>query len=396
MTRVYRYRLKVSATTRAALVLILDRCRDVYNAALQERRDAWGKHRKSISFSEQCRSLTEIRRALPEYGALPRRLAEEALRSLDLAFAAFFRRVETGEKAGYPRFKSRDRYDSFGIRNKPGTGWSFAGKHLRIGDLRVRVSLHRPLPEDAKILGFRVKREGRHWYVSFALDLGAVPEKRSIRNAVGIDLGVTSLVVLSDGTEVPNPRYLVGSLGKLVKAQYALSAKPRRRSNRRDKAKQAVARLHRKVRDQRHDYLHVVSKDLVSRYDLIAHEDLNIRNMLRRGEVTPKAMVGLHRSIADAAWGTLIGMITYKAEEAGTWVIPVDPRGTTSTCARCGRVAPKRLDQREHDCPCGYRTGRDDNAALIVLHRGVRWARGAEVPFAEPARRGQLGLADCR
>lgn len=396
MTRTFRYRLKTSATGQARLARILGLCQALYNAALQERRDAWRKARKSIGFAAQCRSLTEIRRDLPEYGDLPRRPAVDALRRLDRAFAAFFRRCKAGEKPGFPRFRARDRYDSFGCDSVPGNGWGLEGKHLRIGDLRVRVSFHRPLPAGALVRGFRVKREGRHWYASFALDLGAAPEKRPVRNAVGIDLGVTSLAVLSDGTEVENPRHLGRSLGKLAVAQRALSAKPRRRSRRREIAKAAVARLYCKVRNQRHDYLHVVSRDLVARYDLIAHEDLRIRNMLRRGEETPKAVVGLHRSIQDAAWGTLIGMITYKAECAGTWVVPVDPRRTTSTCARCGRDAPKRLDEREHNCPCGYRTGRDDNAAENVLHRGVRWARGASVPFAELASRGLPGRADCR
>lgn len=398
MTRVYRYRLRPNVAGLVYLLSILDRCRDLYNGALQERRDAYKKVGKSIGFASQCRSLTEIRKDLPEYANLSRRLTVDVLKRLDLAFAAFFRRVKAGEEPGYPRFKGRDRYDSFGCDVGPGDGWSLEGKHLRIGDTRIRVSFHRAIPDNATIKGFRVRREGRHWYVCLVLNLGSAPEKVPVRNMTGIDVGITTLATLTSGEEIENHRFLGKALNKLADAQRILSLKPRRKSRRRDKAKTAVARLHRKIRDQRTARLHDVSRDLVNRYDLIAHEDLNIRGLLQKKEEgkNRKAVVGLHRSIADASWGTLIGMIAYKAVEAGTWIIPIDPRGTSSTCSRCGLRRRKALSERSHDCSCGLLMGRDHNAAVNVLDRGMRSARGMKVPFAESVLEQFDAASECR
>lgn len=401
MTRTFRYRLRPNAAGQARLLTVLNLCRDLYNAALQERRDAWKKAGKSIGFAAQCRGDTIVRAENPEYAALPRRLTTNVLRHLDRAFAAFFRRIKAGEVAGYPRFKGRDRYNSFGWDAGPGTGWALEGKHLRIGtgnnEIRFRVSFHRPLPEGAVVKGFRVKREGRHWYVNLVLDLGTAPEKTPVRNMVGIDLGVTTFATLTNAPPIENPRFLKQSLGKLADAQRLVALKPRRKSHRRDKAKAAVARLHLKVRNQRREFLHEESRKLVNKYDLIIHEDLNIRGMTRRGEVTPAAIVGLHRSIADASWGQFIGMLTYKAECAGTWVIPVDPRNTSQICSRCRTTVRKKLSERVHTCPhCELVLGRDDNAARVVLDRGMRSARDMKVPFAESVLGSLTAAPECR
>jgi putative transposase len=203
-----------------------------------------------------------------------------------------------------------------------------------------------------------VKRIGNRWIARAIYDIGPAPEKAAISNPVGIDLGLTTFVTLSDGSEVQNPRFIRKHAERIAREQKNLARKGRG-SNNRLRAKERVRRAYQRMTDARRNFCHHVSKELVGRYDLIAHENLKIRSMVRGF---------LAKSILDAAWGQLLFQLAYKAESAGRYVVAVNPKGTTQRCSQCDTVVPKGLRDRWHTCPqCGLSMGRDLNAALNVL-----------------------------
>lgn len=356
MLRTFTFRLHPNATQRASLERILvDNC-ETYNAALQERRDAWKLQRKSVGVYEQMAELTSLR-SDGSYNWLACDIMRDPLRRVDRAFKAFFRRCKSGEKPGFPRFRSRDRYDSFTMAQVS----SIRERSIRIplvGDIRMRGGRS----VEGKPKTVTVKRNGTTWDVRIVCDIGPAPEKRVVSRAVGIDLGVKELVVLSDGTKIENPHWTKRHAARIAAAGRALARKQRRSKNR-QRAKDLLRRAHQRAANARLNYLHHASQWLVQQYDLIAHEDLKIRNM---------AQSNLAKSIMDAAWGQLLFQLKYKAESAGTYVVAVNPRGTSIRCSGCGEPVPKTLADRQHICgACGLSLDRDHNAARNVLALGM-------------------------
>ncbi len=355
MMRTFQFRLLPNMAQRVAMDAILaDNC-ETYNAALQERRDAWKLERKSITRYMQQAELTELRRDA-RYAVTACQIQRDALRRVELAFAAFFRRVKAGQAPGFPRFRSVQRYDSFsfGLRRTPGT-------RIRIPNVGViRLRGGRAAVGIAKRC--TIKRDGRRWWASLVCDIGPAPAKVTVDSMIGIDVGLTALATLSDGTTIENPRWTRVHEDRIAQASHTLSRKERR-SNNRVMARQRLRRAHQSAANARTNYLHHISKWLISQYNLIAYEDLKIRNMVRSN---------LAKGILDAAWGQLVAQLKYKAESAGTWVIPVRPHGTTIRCSECGKDVPKTLAERQHDCPhCGLSLSRDHNAARNILALGI-------------------------
>jgi putative transposase len=355
MLRTFQFRLYPNAAQRAALEFVLrDNC-ETYNAALQERRDAWELERKAISYRMQQNELTELRQD-GRFAVVACDIQRDPLRRVDRAFKAFFRRCKAGQKPGFPRFRSHLRYESFGF-SLP----SLRGNHLHVpivGRLKVRGG--RGIAGKAKCC--TIKRDGKRRTASIVCDIGPAPEKRTVTNAVGIDVGLTTLATLSDGTEIANPRWTRQDEERIAHANQVLARKQKRSKNR-IRARQVLGRAHQRAANARRNYLHHVSKWLVANYDLIAHEALNIKGM---------AQGNLAKSIMDAAWSILLGQLTYKAEQAGVWVVPVNPRGTSQICSGCGENVPKTLSQRVHSCPhCGLVLGRDHNAGRNILALGM-------------------------
>lgn len=362
MILTYRYQLRTTPKQRAELQVILDQQRWLYNEAMGWRQFAYEVYGVSISYIDQCRWLAHQRSQNERLSSLPSNIQRATLKRLDAAFSGFFGRVRRGEKPGYPRFRGKDRFDSFGFAEF--LGIRLTGKQLRFKGVSggLKINLHRPLPVYEKILGctFKQKANGK-WEVAVVLRV-PTPEKKPIATAIGIDVGLTALATLSTGEEVPNIRPTIQVEKELRVAQRALS-RCHRGSNRRAKVKANVARIHETIHSTRDTYLHQVSADLVRRFDLIAVEDLNIRGL---------AQSRLAKSIHDAAWGRLRFMLTYKAECAGGQVIAVDARYTSQDCSRCGNRVTKALSERVHSCTsCGLVLGRDHNAALNILHRAV-------------------------
>ena len=355
MLRAFQFRLRPNATQAATLTRILADNVETYNAALEERIGAWKLQRKSISYRDQQNELTELRKD-PEFQWMACDIMRDPLRRIDRAFKAFFARVKSGSKPGFPRWRSRHRYDSFSFGNNV-VCRERSIKIPNLGDIRARGG--RPIEGRAKLC--TVKRDGKRWTASVVCDIGEAPEKVAVSTAVGIDVGLTNFVMLSDGRSIDNPRWTRKHEARIAAANRLLARKERRSRNR-IRAREALRRAHQRAADARKNFAHHVSKWLVSNYDLIAFEKLNIKGMVRGN---------LAKSILDAAWGMLIWQIGYKAEKAGVWAVPVNPRGTSIRCSGCGADVRKTLADRQHICACGVSLDRDHNAALNVLSLGI-------------------------
>jgi putative transposase len=367
----YRYRIYPTRRQRDALEAQLGQACVLYNAALQERRDAYRKSRTSLNYYDQANQLKAIR-ADGSLGLANFSACQDVLRRVDKTFKAFFGRMQRGEKAGYPRFKSRARYDSYTFPSY-GDGCKVRdnGKLYCQGIGELKVKWHRPLVGTIKTV--TLKREAGRWYVCFSVACALSPLPES-HEAVGLDVGLEAFATLSDGTRIENPRYFKTAQARLRRAQRRV-ARRKKGSHRRRKAVQALQRAHVHVRHQRRDFHHQVARMLVSRYGLIAVEDLNIKGLAR-------SMFA--KSILDAAWGAFILILLGKAVEAGRLGVKVGAPGTSQRCP-CGAPVPKTLGDRWHHCTaCGLSVPRDHASALCIEQLGrscyaETWTGGSSV-----------------
>ncbi len=244
--RAFKYRLYPIKAQVTSLDTTLTLCQRLHNGMLEERRGAYQKAGKSLTAYDQMKSLPEVKAALPEYAGVNAQVLQDVAKRLDKSFKGFFRRIKAGQKAGYPRFRSRDRYDSFTYPQPSQNSVSGDGKHVYLPKIgNVRIKLHRPFSGKLKTLA--VKREGQEWYAVLTCEITRPAPLPQTGNAVGIDLGVAHLVITSDGAFVDNPRPLRTAQKRLRVLQRSLSRK-KRGSRRRHKARRAVARLHLKVK----------------------------------------------------------------------------------------------------------------------------------------------------
>lgn len=364
MKKTYRYRIYPTKGQESILIVWLNTCRILYNQSLSERKEAYEKDKSSVNYYDQTNNLKEAKKGNWYLTAVYSQVLQDVLKRLDKAFKNFFRRVKQGEKPGYPRYKSKDRYDSFTF---PQSGYKIEDGKLVLSKIgAIKLIQHRAMPEEGVIKTCAVKRDGGQWYVTFVVDLPGVEiaEKKEIKSQIGIDLGLTDMITTSNGDKIDNPKWLKASEKKLAKEQRRLSRKKRGSSNRK-KQKTVVANTHRKIRNQRKDFHHKLSNELITNYDLIVFEALKIRNMVKNHY--------LAKSISDAGWNQLVGYTTYKAEWAGKHVELVNPNGTSQLCSRCGMEVHKSLAVRTHKCQyCGLVLDRDHNAAINILNRGLK------------------------
>ena len=353
--KTFKFRLYPTKAQDALLTIQLSEACRLYNAALQERRDAWRINRESVNYYTQAKQLTEIRVA-GDTELTSASCGQDVLHRVDKTFKAFFRRIKAKQKAGFPRFKSHTRFNSITFPSY-GDGCKLIDPKLRLqGVGLVKVKLHRPI--EGKIKTLTVKRECGKWYACFSVECEAQPLPASVEN-VGIDVGLTAFATLSNGTEIDNPRWYREAQAKLRCAQRKV-ARRKKGSNRRRKAVQLLQKAHAHIRNQRADFHHKISRWLVNEYGLIAVEDLNIKGL---------ASGMLAKSVNDAGWGYFLNMIAYKAENAGRQFVKVDPRDTSQTCT-CGARTPKTLSQRWHHCSeCGLSANRDHVSAQVILQR---------------------------
>jgi putative transposase len=377
MRKAFKFRLYPNQEQEHKLFWTLSRCRELYNAALSERRDSYKYTGKGVSYYEQKRDLIEIKQIREEYQDIASHVLQDVLTRLEKAMQNFFRRVKNGEKPGYPRFQGRNRYDSFCYPD--GAGWKLDGTTLHLSKIgMIKVKLHREV--EGKIKTTTIKHESGHWYAVFSCEVADAEKLPVSYEDVGIDLGVTHLATMSNGETIDHPRHYRKAEKQLARRQQALSRK-KRGSHRREKARKLVAKAHRKIANQRKDFLHKASRQLVNRYQVMVFEDLQTANITKApkprcdedGKYLPNgasAKAGLNKSILDAGWGMLVAMTSYKAANAGRDVRKVNPRSTSQICSGCGTVRKKELSERWHSCDCGCELDRDHNAAINILRLG--------------------------
>ncbi|MGH3674515.1 MAG: RNA-guided endonuclease InsQ/TnpB family protein [Mycobacterium sp.] len=385
MRRAYVFRLRPTARQHVALAACVEAHRELYNAALQERRDGWSHRKIRINYGEQSAQLSEIRAMRPDQAVWSFSSQQATLRRLNKAFAGLFRRVRAGQKAGYPRFKGKARFDSV-VWPKDGDGarWLPDAKRVYLQGIgQIKVHLHRHVAGRVKTI--QIKRHGRRWMLVLSCDDVATNPLPATGCQAGVDVGIASFATTSDGRHVDNPRWGRAAGDRLTAAQQRLArAKPGSRN--RDRKRETVAARHRKIASQRKDFHHKKARTLVAGYDLLVVEDLQIANMLRRAKPVPdpnqpgaflsngaRAKSGLSRSISDAGWGRFVSILRGKAEEAGRTWIEVDPRHTSDGCEKCGHAAAEnRVTQADFACQrCGHTAPADEHAARNILRAGL-------------------------
>lgn len=375
----------------------------LYNAALEERIQAYRKQGRSLSFSQQCKSLTQLRAELPEYDTLNAQSSQVTLKRVEDTYAGFFRRLKDPncKNAGFPRFKSIRRYSGWGSGScwrtcepyswrqqrykKHGDGWRlFANEkhgYLRlsgVGMLKLRGKARTlGTPKTMEIL----YKQGK-WYASVVMD--CEPVRESGTRAIGIDWGVETFATLAqdDGSfeAISNERHLQSHLPALARLQRDLARKKRGSRNWR-KLKQQLAAQHARIARQRQEFLHQTTARIVKNHALIAVEKLNVKAMTAAGG-SHKA--GLNREILSTSPGKFHVLLKTKAEEAGLHWVEIAPRKVkpSQTCSGCGHQEKKPLSQRWHHCQhCGLSLSRDENAARVILN----WALTKTATGREPA-----------
>jgi len=361
MRKTYKYRIQANQETLASADNWLYLCRKLYNTALEQRIKVYQQDKASLSCYGQINQLPELKAAFPEYKEVGSQVLQDVLERLDKAYKAFFRRLKNGETPGFPRFKGRYRYDSFLLKTAM---WKLEGKYLSIARLgRFKLKLSRAIEGDIKTITIRRERTGK-WYACFSCN--NVPEKRLefSDKVIGIDVGIKSFCVDSEGNQTANPAYFRQS-GKALRRKQRRLCHRVKGSNRRNKARVLVARAHDKVKNQRNDFLHKLANQYIAGYGLICVETLNIKGMVRNH--------CLAKSITDAGWGQFIGFLDYKAAEACRTLIRI-PRfePSSKTCSDCGVVNQDlKLNDRQWVCQsCGTLHDRDFNAAKNISRVG--------------------------
>ena len=386
--KAYKYRLKPTPAQARALEATVWRCRELYNAGLQERKEAYERCGVSVTFAMQSAQLPAIKDVRPEYREVNAQVLQDVLHRLDRAFQAFFRRIQAGEAPGYPRFQGRERYTSF---TYPQIG-EHGGARLDNGLLvlskigRVAVRWHRPLDGTPKTV--TISREADGWYVCISCAEVSTEPLPPTGRETGIDVGLKEFLITADGRIVENPRQYRKAEKQLAKAQRRVSRR-KKGSKRRKQAVHLLKRKHQKVQRQRTDFHHKTALALLRQYDVLYLEDLHIRNLSRRP--APKLdgtggyehngasrKVGLNKSIQDAGWYAFGRILTCKAAWAGKRVEAIPAAFTTQDCSNvrpdgtiCGERVTKSLSIRTHECPqCGCVLDRDENAAVNILRAG--------------------------
>ena len=360
--RAYKYRFYPTPEQADQLAQTFGCVRYVYNRALAERSRAWTQEQRRVNYVDTAKALTGWKRD-PEtawLGEVSHVALQQSLRHLQSAFDSFWRKQNK-----YPRFKKKGKTrDSATYMNN---GFSYRGGRIKLAKqaepLDIRWS--RPLPEGADPSRVTVSRDAADRYHISILVEEVIAELPKNASAVGLDVGITTLVTLSTGEKITNPKYERKDRAKLAKAQRNMARKQRGSKNR-AKARLKVAKVYARIADRRRDHLHKLTTRLVRENQVIAIEDLNVRNMVKNRS--------LARAISDASWSELRSMLEYKADWYGREVIAIDRWYPSSkTCSDCGHLLRSLpLNVREWVCAeCGTIHDRDVNAARTILAEGL-------------------------
>jgi len=300
--KAYKFRIYPTRAQVTKLEATLDICCELYNAALQERREAWRIARKSVSYNEQQNQLPEIKAARSDLSMVHSQVLQDTLKRLDKAFDGFFRRVKSGDKPGFPRFRSRSHYGSFVYpQSAPSGGFALGKNKLRLSKIgMVKIKLHRPIEGKIKTCTITKSATGK-WFACFTAEFEPQPMP-PCADAVGVDCGIKTFAHLSTGEAIDNPKFFRQEEHELARVQRKLSA-AKKGTPERQKRRKVVTRVHERIANTRRDFIHQESRKLVNRFAIIVFENLNIRGMVQNHH--------LAKSISDAAWSQLIRYTAY-------------------------------------------------------------------------------------
>ena len=373
MKKAFEYRAYPTTKQRHIFTVWLALLRNLYNQALAWRIDTYNSTGVTVKWTTQANALPDLKGTSEAFAGIHSDVLQDAMRRLDKAYKAFFRRATNGEAPGFPRFKGEGRYRSMTfshlskqlIRN---VRRKFAKVVVpKVGHLKIRY--HRPLP-NGKIKNLTIIRKASGWYATITVEVPA-PVEVPVNTTLGVDVGLNSFVVDSDGGHIPNPCHYRKSEKKLGKHQRILSRR-NKGSKRRAKQREVIARCHERIANQRKDFHFKAVHRILERCDEVAVEDLKINNMLKNHY--------LAKSISDVGWGNFRLKLQSKAASAGKQLTKVKPHHTSQKCSGCGKIVPKQLSDRVHDCPyCGLVLDRDHNAAINIKKAAVALRGGAVV-----------------
>lgn len=364
MRKTYKYRLYPKKSQKTLLNKQLELCRWIYNESLALKKKLWEKNKVSLSLYDLNKKLTQWKIEKPELKGVHSQVLQKVQERIDFAYKAFFRRCKSGEKPGHPRFKGKNQVNSICFKQ---TGFSLdeTAKLLKISKIGdIKVNYHRKVTGDIKTASIIRSPTGKY-YVCFSIECEKV-DLPTTGKIAGCDLGCKTLVTLSDGSKVENPKFLKQSEKRLAKHQKRKDeAKNAKNWSVFKKKKKIVAHIHEKILNQREDYAFQTANRLVRKYDKLFFENLSIDSM--------NSFAPVNKTIRDAAWGSLVQKVKFKAENAGKEVVLVNPAFTSKTCSRCKTVHEDfGLDKEFMDCSCGNKLQRDLNAAINILTLGLQ------------------------
>ncbi len=362
MRKTFQYRIYPTKKQVQKLNETLEECRWLYNHLLERRKTLYEQEGKSLSLYQQQETFPILKQDRPTLKQVHSQVLQNVAIRVDLAFKAFFRRVkEHAGEPGFPRFKGKNRYDSFTF---PQSGFSITHDNRvclsKIGS--IKMVYHRPVRGKVKTLTIRRSSTGK-WYASFSCEVE--PERLPERpEHVGVDVGLKTFATLSTGEEIANPRFFRKEEKALVKVQRKHSKLAKGTPERR-KHRKAVARVHERIAWRRENFTHQESRKIVNSFGVICVEDLSVNRMIHNH--------CLSKSIADASWSAFFAQLSCKAEEAGRAFVKVNPAYTSQTCSRCGYRQKMPLDVRVFACPCcAVHLDRDLNAAMNICGLGLQ------------------------
>lgn len=382
----YQYRIKPSAEQTTVLDNWMELLRRHGNYTLGQRLD-WlnltrcqidrcsivsepiGKIPAQVDYYTQQAALKETTQLFPEYKEIYSEVQQLNLQRLDKAWKRWLIPDKTGNRGGRPRFKKKGelRSISFSRVNNPKAVCFLEGSILRIPRLgMIPVVLHRPIPDRFTPKTATIVRKADGWYLCIVIEDASVPSPMpvdDVKSVVGVDVGLKEFLTTSEGEAVPVQQHYKLAQRHLAHQQCCLS-RQKEGSNRYKKQQNKVARIHQRIARQRQDFHYRTAHDLVKKYDLIAVEDLKVKNLARNSK--------LAKSIYDVAWSAFITILEAVAVKRGVHVVKVPPHGTSQDCSGCGVKVPKTLSIRTHEChKCGLTMDRDENAAINILHRAL-------------------------
>ncbi len=398
MRTAYQYRLRPTKHQATELDRWLSMLCAQYNYLLADRFNWYEQNRSPVNacplichlpklrdnpdYYSQKKTLPQLKKTHPWYGEIYSQVLQDVVKRVKVTFDRFLKGDSNGKRSGRPRFKARNRYrtltypqmkegclQGFGVRRSASAQSSRAQPNGNLINLpmfgKVKVVWHRPIPDGFKIKTASVTKKADGYYLTLSLEDKTVPEVKPSFNPhsiAGIDLGLKEFLTTSEGETVAIPQHYRKAQKRLRVIQKRVSRR-KKGSNSRFEAIKQLGKQHKKVADKRKDFHFKTANWLLSKYDVIAHEDLNVKGL---------AHTRLAKSVLDAGWSSFLSILTNKAENAGLLVVPVSAHNTSQDCSNCGEKVPKKLHIRWHDCPCcGCSLDRDHNAAINIKNRAV-------------------------